>query len=411
MTLPTPRFTVGAWTRAARIACSAPDAAEALAGLLEEAVPALGALGGAVLEGAEVVCRSVWGVDAAALQPLLEPGGAVRRGAAEAEAAQEAARRLRRAEDPSWLDGVEEILVLPLRVRGVPVGAMALLFAPGAAPSDRVVADLALGFAAVAALVLEGDRLYEEAREAHQARDHFLTALNHELRTPATAFVLTADLLASEPPSTLPAHVQRLLRDADAHLQQLLGVLRRVLDLGRLGDHANPERSELLRPRDLVADLMRRVEPTAKRKSLSLALYVPRNLPPLQSDGERVARILLHLLSNAIKYTAHGRVEVRLERTAHVLSRARPEPVLVVQVRDSGRGIPAGELERIFEPFAQVDEGARSDSVTRGQGLGLPLARRLARSLGGDVRLESQVGAGTTATLILPYHQSTPQQA
>lgn len=363
--------------------------------ILAEAVPALGARGAAIFQEGGGACRAAWGIDPATLPLISRP-----------------APPLVERSDPAsaWPAATGPIAILPLRLRGADVGEMILLFPEGTRPSEPVL-EIASGFAALAALILEGDRLYEEAREARQARDHFLTALNHELRTPATAFILTADLLHGERPGVLPDRLDRLLREADGHLQQLIGVLRRVLDLGKLGDKANAESADLLQPRELLAELMRRVEPTARRKSLALSLYVPRVLPPLQTDRARLSRILLHLLGNAIKYTSTGGVEVRLERGMQPLSRPRPEPVLVVHVKDTGRGIPPHELERIFEPFAQVEEGARSDSVARGQGLGLPLARRLARSLGGEVRVESALESGTTATLILPYRQRAFEEA
>jgi signal transduction histidine kinase len=380
--------------RAVRLAASAPDADQALEAVLADAVQALGAVGGAVLESDGSACIAAWGCEAADLAPLRD--AVLREALAEPGRDGEPVHLYL----PTAVGGAGEALLLPLHARGAAVGSLLLLL-PGGPPPDP---ELAAGYAAVASLALDASRLAEEARTARQAQDHFLTALNHELRTPATAFALTADLLHSEPPGELPPRLERLLRDADTYLQQLIGVLRRVLDLGRLGDHANPERDDLLQPREAITEIMRRVEPAAARKQLTLRLYVPRSLPPLQTDGRRVSRILLHLLSNAIKYTTHGSVEVRVERDRETLTRARPEPVLLVRIRDSGCGIPPHEIERIFEPFAQVDEGARTDSFARGQGLGLPLARRLARTLGGDVRLESRLGVGTTATLVLPYH-------
>jgi protein-histidine pros-kinase len=309
----------------------------------------------------------------------------------------------RTATEPGWGSDFEHLLLVPLRARGLTAGTVALLYDASRAPSPDDC-DQATVFAGLIALVRENDRLYEEARAAQQARDHFLTALNHEMRTPATAFILTADLIRSAV-ANLPPRVDRLLLDAESQVSLLVDVLRRVLDLGSIGENAADERSDIVQPRVVVADLMRRLEPTARRKNLTLALYTPRDLPPLQTDSNRFSRIVMHLLSNAIKYTAEGRVEVRLERTSHRLSRARTEPVLAIRVKDTGRGIPQQELQRIFEPFTQVEEGARTDSRNRGIGLGLPMARQLARTLGGDVTLESVQGRGTTASLILPYHQ------
>jgi signal transduction histidine kinase len=310
----------------------------------------------------------------------------------------------RAAGEEGWGEPFHHLLLIPLRTRGLPVGAMVLLYGAEAAPAPEDC-DAASVFGGLGALVLDNERLYEEARQAQQARDHFLTALNHEMRTPATAFVLLADLLGTEAAGTLPPRVERLIREATTHVTQLVDVLRRVLDLGKLGGATDPERTDIVQPREKVLELMRRLEPSAKRKNIALALYTPRTLPPLQTDAGRFSRILMQLLSNAIKYTAAGTVEVRLERAVQRLARGRSEPVLAVRVRDTGRGIPPEELQRIFEPFAQVDEGARTDSRTRGLGLGLPLARQLARGVGGEVAVESTLGSGTIATLYLPYHQ------
>lgn len=393
-----------AWLRAVGYAVSAPDGAEALSGILAEAGPALGAASAAVLEGAEAVCRGVWGIDAAALLPLLQPGGAAREAMRRLEAEDDDALTLQRpANGGGWVEGYERVVLVPLRCRDVVIGALALFYESG----DGGDGGAAAAFAGLAALVLENDRLYEEAREARQAREHFLTALNHELRTPATAFVLTADMLRYEAGGSLPPRVQRILQETETHIHQMSTVLHRVLDLSHLKEHSTAERTDLVEPRQAVADLLRRVEPTARRKNLQLALYVTRGLPPLQTDATRFSRILLHLLSNAIRYTDHGGVEVRLERATQRLRAERPEPVLVIRVKDTGRGIPAQELQRILEPFAQVEEGARGDSRSRGLGLGLPLARSLARSLGGDIRIESTLGKGTTASLVLPYHQTS----
>ena len=392
------------WLRAAHFATAAPDGVEALSGLLAEAVGSVGATAGAVLDGPLDPPRAVWGCAVEDLTPMLEEGGVVRRALTRLDEWGEGALPLSRpADEPGWGTSFEHLLLVPFRTRGLAAGGMALLYGPEGPPSpdDR---DRATVFAAFAALVLENDRLYEEARNARQASDHFLTALNHEMRTPATAFILTADLIR-DTAENLPPRVDRLLQDAESQVSLLVEVLRRVLDLGSLGARADSERSDIVQPRQSVADLMRRLEPNAKRKNLTLALYTPRDLPTLQTDANRFTRIVMHLLSNAIKYTSEGRIEVRLERTSHRLGRAKPEPALAIRIRDTGRGIPPGELERIFEPFTQVDEGARTDSRSRGLGLGLPLARQLARTLGGDVAIESTPGYGTTATFVLPYRQ------
>lgn len=397
---PDPSVPAG-WIRAVSYATHAPDGDEALAGVLAEAVAALGAASAAVLEGETPRLRECWGCDPASLSPLLQEGSAVR----------EAMQRLE-----EWVDAGlelaapagrarERILLSPLLQRGMAHGALLLLFAADAPPPPDAL-QVASAYAGLAALVLENDRLYHEAREAMQAREHFVTALNHELRTPAHAVLLFADLLRTEAGSELPANVAAALQETEKHVSQMVDVLRKILDLDTGAPQAPPQRADILHPREVVAELLRRVEPAAKRKNLTISLYTPRGLPPIQTEAEHFSRILLHLFSNAIKYTARGAVEVRLERTTRRVGRSRQEPVLVVRVRDTGCGIPAEQLQRIFEPFAQVEEGARTDSRRRGLGLGLPLARQLARAIGGEITILSTPDVGTEAALVVPYHRT-----
>lgn len=394
------------WLRAIAFATSVPEGREALAGVLGEAVGAARGAAGAVLERRGSGCRAVWGVEEGSVLPLLQEGGAIHAAMTHHEELPEEALLLQRGLCAGrWVGDFDKAMLLPLRARGFAVGALALFYPPDAAPQleDRDAAALLAG---VLALLVENERLFDEAHEAREAREHFVTALNHELRTPATALMLDADLLRSGAFGDLPPRLAKVLRETEEHVQELTRVLRRVMDLGS-GGRAAPERADVFQPRVVVADLLRRIEPVAKRKNLTISLYVPRNLPTLQTDVTRVSRILLHLFSNAIKYTSHGGVEVRLERTTRVLRRHKAEPVLTVRVRDTGRGIPPEQLSRIFQPFAQVEEGARTDSRQRGIGLGLPLAQQLAQSLGGEITIESTPGDGTTAMLTLPYYQPT----
>ncbi len=365
-----------------------PDPADALGPLLAAAMQRVGAAAGAVVDADDGV-RARAGVDAARVSALMQ------------EAVRPRPERWQGAQlvRLDGADGFAHLLRVPLEMRGVAAGAL-LLFLPAGAAPDTDAIQQAQAAGTVIALVLENARLYEEARVARQSRDHFLVALNHELRTPATALLLESDILRSGILGDLPPRTIEMLERTEQHVGEIVRVLEGVRELGEAQGPA--EATELVEPRRFVADLLRRVEPTARRKDLTLSLHYPPNLPLLQTDPPRLARVLLHLLDNAIRFTDEGGVEVRLART-HRPSRTRRAPVLVVTVRDTGRGIPPEEVERVFEPFAQVQEGARSGSAERGVGLGLALARRLARSLRAEVTLESEVGRGTTASLILPY--------
>lgn len=382
-------------------ATSAPDPGEALDELLREALRAGGADAGAVLEGDTARVRAVHGCLPGWPRSLLLAGGALGPGAR----AEEGPTLL--SGPPAFTDGERDffhVLHLPLPARGVSVGGLVLAYSREAPPEPGEVAG-AGALAGVSALVVENDRLYEEARLARQARDHFLTALNHELRTPATALMLDAGILQSGIFGDLPEPASRMADQLETHINDLVRVVSNVLDLARLEAGVSGAREDLIQPRQTVLDLLRKAEPAAKRKGVEISVYLPRSLPAMQTDRERFSRILLHLVSNAVKYTERGMVEVRVESATRSVGGHRREPVLTVSVRNPGRGIPPEQLDRVFEPFAQVDEGSRTDSTRRGIGLGLSLARKMARSLGGEVTIESEPERGTVAQLILPYLQ------
>jgi protein-histidine pros-kinase len=288
-------------------------------------------------------------------------------------------------------------------MRDQELGVLVLLFADASTPPSPALRSSAQGFAALLALSLEQERLSQATARAEQARQEFLAALNHELRTPATALVLDSFVVRSGVYGDLPVALRKGIEQIESHVEWLVGVLESVLDLGGPEAEVASEEGEIVQPREVVLELLRRVEPAAAKKELPILFYSPRALPVLQTDVASFSRILLHLFSNAIKYTSEGRIEVRLELSSRPVHRRRHERVLIVRVTDTGRGIPPEELERIFEPFAQVGDGARSDSHVRGPGLGLAVARTLARSLRGEIRIDSTVGTGTTVTFMVPY--------
>ncbi len=362
-----------------------PDPADAVGPLLGAAMNCTGAVAGAVV-GADEALLACAGCQPERVKALV------------AGPVAEALARSGPRTGARVLEAEGRLVWVPLELRGVRAGSM-LLFLDGEPPAAEALRQAEAAGTAVA-LVLENGQLYEEARLARQSRDHFLVALNHELRTPATALLLESDILRSGMLGDLPPRTAQMLERAEEHVSEIVRVLEGVRELGEAQSPA--QEPELVEPRKFVRDLLRRVEPTARRKGLTLSLHYPPNLPLLQTDPARLARVLLLLLDNAIRFTGEGGVEVRLVR-AMKPSRTRRAPVLVVTVRDTGPGIPPDELERVFEPFAQVQEGARSVSAERGVGLGLALARRLARTLSAEVGLESTLGKGTTASLTLPY--------
>jgi signal transduction histidine kinase len=392
------------WSRLVRAATSHPDPEETLSGLVVEGASVAGATAGVIVQLPTLAVRACWGCQLAEVQPLLAANRPL--GAALARAPQWRESPLwlpLRAEAGSAFQPGDRLLLVPMQMRGVPIGALALFLPDATEPPPAPMRDATTAIAGLAAMVLENERLFEEGRQAQQLRDDFVTAINHEMRTPATAFVLDAFMMRSGMYGALPPALDKQLQQIETHLEAITHVLEGVLSLNRqpgTGDGYG----EAFQPRQVVLNLLRRVEPAAKRKNLPILFFAPRTLPMIQLDMGVFSRVLLHLLSNAVKYTTEGRIEVRLEQASRSLGRQARERVLVVRVADTGCGIPSEHLSRIFEPCAQVDEGARTDSRTRGLGLGLSIAQKLARGIRGDVTLESEVGQGTTVTLTVPYH-------
>ena len=147
----------------------------------------------------------------------------------------------------------------------------------------------------------------------------------------------------------------------------------------------------------LLDSVLTVIEPTAAAKGVTVDVICARDLPRLQTDPRHLRQILLNLAANAVKFTERGSVALIARRDA-----ASPDTRVAVTVEDTGVGIAAQDLERIFEEFEQVRPGGRGDSLQRGTGLGLTIARKLARLLGGEIGVESQPGMGSRFTLTLP---------
>lgn len=231
----------------------------------------------------------------------------------------------------------------------------------------------------------------EKAEAAAKAKSDFLAMMSHELRTPLTGIVGYTDVLETEVPGPITDRQQECLDRIRTCSDHLLGLIEGVLAFAQLEAETTkfrPERVDLCKVAREAAAI---IEPVALRKGLSLAVETPVSTLAVETDMEKVRQILLNLLGNAVKFTDRGEVTLQLE----------VEPDLVrLLVSDTGIGIRPADLERIFEPFAQMEE------VTRrrfgGTGLGLAISRTLAAMLGGGMNVQSTPGEGSTFTLSLP---------
>ncbi len=231
-----------------------------------------------------------------------------------------------------------------------------------------------------------------EAEHANRAKADFLAMMSHELRTPLNAIGGYATLmLEGIPVSPCEAHQNYLERIARAQ-RHLLGLIDAVLTHAKLEAGRMTYRLSSIRMGELLEEIETLVTPQVAAKSIGYDCADCDASLVLHADREKTVQILLNLLSNAVKFTPPGgRITVRT--AVHAPGRA------LIAVGDTGIGMTPEQLALVFEPFVQFDN--RLTREERGTGLGMPISRDLARGMGGDLTVKSQVGAGTEFVLAL----------
>ncbi|MDN7673326.1 two component system sensor kinase [Burkholderia oklahomensis] len=228
----------------------------------------------------------------------------------------------------------------------------------------------------------EAKRIAESA--SHRKSEH-IASISHELRTPLNGIVGALALLNR---SALQAEQRDLVRVAQQSSCYLLGIVNNVLDFSRIEAGQLELASEETDLLALLDQAMLTIHIRAQEKNLNLRTFVAADVPRrVWLDGLRVRQILINLLGNAVKFTEHGHIHLTVERRADMLA---------FVVEDTGKGIPDDYQLDIFKPFVQV---RAHDS---GNGLGLPIASRLANLMNGEILLDSRLGMGTRFTVLLP---------
>ncbi|MBW8758106.1 MAG: HAMP domain-containing protein [Burkholderiales bacterium] len=226
------------------------------------------------------------------------------------------------------------------------------------------------------------------AEVANRAKSRFLASMSHELRTPLNAVLGYAQILLSEP-GLSEFQVNRLdkIRTGGEHL---LAMINDVLDLSRIEAGKLDLQPLPMRLSGLLGALCGAIRAAAERKGLSFASDVDPDLPAaVQVDGKRLEQVLLNLLDNAVKFTDHGQVSLRLRRLE---STDAARACIRFEVADSGVGMAPAQLAALFRPFEQGDDSRR---LHGGTGLGLAISQRIVAMMGGNIEVESRPGAGS----------------
>src|SRR5262245_6499389 len=298
------------------------------------------------------------------------------------------------------LGGYRTVLGVPMLREGIPIGVLTLARSEVRPFTEKQI-ELVSTFADHGAIALENVRLFDEIQDksrqlakASEHKSHFVSSMSHELRTPLNAIIGLTEMMVSNAARFGTEKAQEPLQRVNRAGTHLLGLINQVLDLSKIETgklELNPQTVQLA---PLINEVFGTAGQLAEQNKNRLVVDAQENLGALTVDPMRLRQILLNLLSNAFKFTKEGEVTLRARRVAN------GRDWIELAVADSGIGMTAEQQAKLFEEFSQAD--AATAQRFGGTGLGLAITRKLARMMGGDVTVTSELGKGSVFTVRLP---------
>ena len=310
-----------------------------------------------------------------------------------------------------WVhDAIRAVVAVPLLRDEHVTGALVIRRKVSSEFSPSIV-KLLQTLASQSVMAIENARLFKESQaksaqlaEASKLKSQFLANMSHELRTPLNAIIGLTEMLHEDARDLKRAEelepLERVLRAA----HHLLELINDILDLSKIEAGRMDMHVETFAIAPLVDEVIATIGPAAAKSGNEIIVHCPQDIGEMHADQTRIRQALLNLVSNANKFTEHGSVTVDVAR---VTSKGSEE--ITMAVRDTGIGMSAEQLSRLFQEFVQADP-----STTRkygGTGLGLAISRRFCQMMGGEITVESQLGKGSTFTIRLPAHIEAAQPA
>jgi signal transduction histidine kinase len=285
--------------------------------------------------------------------------------------------------------GIGPMLLLAFRPGGVLTGALVVCRQAAKGPFDQRGIEVASGLVPLLGASLENQLLFDDLEAVNRAQTDFLASMSHELRTPLHVITGYVEMLLDEEAGPLTAPQRAFVERIRSSALRQLALVGEAFEMSRRDARGNvPVRQEPISLHALLTEIAQEVALRPLPPALRVVWTAPDDEVRILSDPVKLGMIVRNLVENAIKFTTHGEIRVRLRvEDGHV----------VCDVEDTGIGIPEADRQRIFEAFRQVD-GATS----KGLGLGLYIVRRLVAVLQGMIDLESRVGEGSRFTVRIP---------